>query len=290
VENGGQVVVSFGDQVDLAAFSVALESMGAGRAGPTVVPNVSQGAEAIIGQVDLRHPIFAPFEGAGRGAILRPTFRRYVRLVPDSTSTVIGTFDTGDPFLVERRLGRGRLLVYASTLGTDWTNFPINELYVPFVHQLVKYAVDSGTARRAYTVGETVVLEGRVGETWDVRSPEGRLFKVDIDETGSGFFRETSAPGNYVAARGAVRFPFSVNVDTEESDLESRDEEEVYASVVPPSVDQTEAGGNVRLIAQVDERSQKLWRIVLLAAIALLALETLLANRPTRKVASLRKR
>ncbi|MFQ5571217.1 MAG: VWA domain-containing protein [Rhodothermales bacterium] len=288
VENGGSAVISFGEDVNLPMFSNHLRALGVGRADRTMTTTAEQGTEAIIGQVDLRHPVFELFAASGMGAILRPRFRRYARVVPDSGAAVIGTYDTDDPFLIERRLGRGKVLVYTSTFSTSWTDFPINELYVPFVYQLVKYAISRSDDRHQYTVGEVVAIQGRPGEEWDVQAPGNRLYKVPIDASGTGFFRETEAPGQYVAARGRAVFPFSVNIDAHESVLASRDEEEAYVAVVGTSENvATTPEAAAELVVEDEEKKQKLWRYVLLLVVGLFALETVLAHR---RVTSVRKR
>ncbi len=279
-EQGGSVVISFGEQVDIPAFSGLLRTLGVGRADRVVTPRSVQSVEAIIGQVDLRHPIFELFAASGMGAILRPKFRRYVRVVPDTNAVVVGTYDTDDPFLIERRLGQGKVLVYTSTFSTRWTDFPINELYVPFLYQLARYACSASEAQHQYTVGEVVPVKGRPDEEWDVRTPDGKVFKVAIDASGTGFFRETETPGQYVAARGRTTFPFSVNVDPRESVLETRDEEEAYVAVVGTSEElATSPEQAAALIVEDEERKQKLWRYVLMLIVGLFVVETVLANR-----------
>ena len=279
VEGGGSVVLSFGDNVDVALLSRQLGAFGIGTAGEAVTPRLMQGAEAIIGEVDLRHPIFSVFGGAGAGAILRPTFRQYVDVLPDSAATVLGRYDTGDPFLIERRLGQGRVLVYTSTFNTDWTDFPVDESYIPFVYQLAAYATRRSEARQQFQVGDVVAVPGRPGETVDVRAPGNRVFKLTLSESGTGFFRETEVPGQYMAATGSTPFYFSVNVDPAESDLGVRDVNEAYAAVVPPSDSaRTSAQAGGADVAD-EEANQKLWRYLVLLVIALFVLETILANR-----------
>ena len=280
VEEGGSVVVSFGERVDLGAFSGLLAALGVGAVERVVTPRLDQGADAIIGEVDGRHPVFSAFAGAGAGAIFRPTFRRYARLRPDSAATVLGRYDTGDPFLVERRLGRGHVLAYTSTFNTDWTDFPIDESYVPFVYGLAAYATRRSETRRQFTVGEAVPIGGRPGEAVDVRAPGDRLFKVTLGEDGTGLFQETEAPGPYVAATSGGPFAFAVNVDRAESDLTARDAAEAYAAVVAPadSARTSALDGGATDVAD-EEARQKLWRYLVMLVIALFVLETILANR-----------
>jgi hypothetical protein len=280
VEEGGSVVVSFGPRTDLNAFSGALAELGVGSIRERVTARSVQSADAIIGEVDQRHPVFEVFSASGMGAILRPAFRQYVQVEPDTAATVVARYDTGDPFLIERRLGTGKVLAYTSTFNTNWTDFPINEIYLPFLYELVKYAVQSNERRQAFTVGEVVAWDARAGEEWEIQAPGDRLFKVTVDDFGKAFFRETEVPGNYVAARGRDQYFFSVNVDPRESLLETRDQDESYAAIVGPDEDVAKTPEQAALmIVEDEEKQQKLWRYLLLLVLGLFTLETYLANR-----------
>ncbi|MEZ4699329.1 MAG: VWA domain-containing protein [Rhodothermales bacterium] len=280
LERGGSVVLSFGSESEPAGWAAALTEFGVGRPTGRIQPRNTQGYPAIIGEVDLRHPIFSLFAQASSGAIFRPQFREYLRIVPDSSASVVGRYDTGDPFLIEQTVGAGRLLVYTSTFNADWTDFPINELYVPFVYQLVKYALEGQERRLSFLVGEPVRLQGQPGGIWDVRTPDDRLLRVELDAEGVGFFRDTALPGHYAAAQGNQRFSFSVNVDVTESDLEARAVDEVVAAVVPPPDDVARTVEMARTMEIEDEeRKQKFWRYLLIALIGLFVTETYLANR-----------
>lgn len=295
VEEGGLVVLSFGDRSNLAVHRTALRELGVGSTGQVTSPIAAQGSEAIIGDVTWRHPVFSDLQGAA-GGILRPKFRRYVSVAPDSAATVIASFDTGEPWIIEKRIGRGSLLVTTATLGSEWTNFPINELYVPFVYQLAGYAVNIGKDRMMYRVGETVMLTGRAGEEWTVRNPHGDEFLVTVqtaaitsatpDIAGAstasarGIFRQTDFPGQYVATNGSRRVVFSVNLDPMESDVRFRDPDQVYASVVPPSTDNVAANVSAATLLLEEEKNQKLWRLLLGLVLLLFLVETFLANKP----------
>ena len=277
VEQGGNVVISFGEQTDVAAYSRSLQNLGIGSA----TSLVSSG-DAIVGQVDRRHPVFAPFVGPGGGTILKPQFRRFVDVAPATDAQILATYDTGEPFLLEKRLGAGSILVYTSTFGNAWTDFPINEMFVPFVYQLARHASTDDQRDLMYTIGDVVRLDGPPQSTWEVRTPTGAVYRVTTDSVGVGLYARTEWPGQYLAARGAVRVPFSVNLDRSESELIARDVEEAYAGVVSPSVEQPEFMENASLTVEAEEKKQKLWRWVLLAALLVFAIETVLSNRPRR--------
>ena len=233
-ENGGSVIVSFDNRSDVASYNQLFQVLNVGRVTGLVRPASEQGYDAIIGEVDLRHPVFSVFAESGAGAIFRPRFRQYARIEADSSASVLGRYDSGDPFLIEQQIGQGKVLVYTSSLSPAWTDFTINELYIPFLYQLTRYALETRGDQQVFTVGDIVRLQGRPGTVWDVRAPGSMEFKVEIDEEGQGFFRETEKPGHYEAAQGSERYFFSVNVDPVESLLERRDVEEALSAVIPP--------------------------------------------------------
>ncbi|MEX0820807.1 MAG: VWA domain-containing protein [Rhodothermales bacterium] len=284
VEEGGTLVITASEAFGAGSLSSTIEAFGMGRIEGIVEARDQLGYEVIIGEIEVRHPIFEPFRGNGRAAILRPQFRQYARLIPAEGTTVLGRFDSGDVFLAERAVGNGRVVFYASSLNTAWTDLPLDEMYVPFLYQLVRYGVGASARSNTYLVGDPVPLEGRAAETVEIRTPGDHLYRVTLDEQGRGYFRETEVPGHYAAASEAGRTLFSVNVDPQESDLRRRDAEEAYAAVAPPQDDVAVTPEEASAAAlETDERSQKLWRVLLIAVLALFMVETYFANRGARK-------
>lgn len=278
---GGSVILSFGDQTSPQAWSAALQKLGIGTSDRVVTPRASQGSDAIIGQVEERHPVFDAI--ASGGGILRPVFRRYLRVEPDSGASVLATYDTGDPLLLERRVGQGTVLVYTTSFSTQWTDFALHELYLPFLYQMALYAYSPSGAQHNYAVGAPVPLRGRVGEEWDVQAPDGNVFRVVVDSSGTGFFRETGIPGHYAAARARETFFFSVNVDPRESLLETRNEEEAYAAIAARDDEVATVPEEAALLVRDEEKEQKLWRVVIIVLLVLFVVESHLASRTMRR-------
>jgi len=237
-------------------------------------------SNAIIGEVDLKHPIFSTFAKSGTGDIFRPKFREYVKVIPDTNAVVIGKYDTDDAFIIERILGKGKIIVFTSTFNTEWGDFPVNEIFLPFVYQVTKYVSASSERKNTFVVGDAVPLHGEPGDEWEVNAPGENIFKVTMDETRTGYFRETEVPGNYRAAHSNEQIYFSVNVETRESDLTSKDEAEVYTAVTRP-INQEENEMKLTNLSNIlkEEKNQKLWRYIMLFIIALFLFETFFANR-----------
>lgn len=282
LDQGGTVVMSPGSSTSGDALAQFLAEIQLGRVDAVVDSRDEHGYEAIIGQVDGRHPVFQPFATNTSGAIFQPRFRRYLRVEPDTGSRVLARFDTGDPMLVERTVGAGRALLFCSTFNTAWTDLPLDEMFVPFVYSLAEYGSQIQAQHLVFKVGESIRLAGEPGSTLEVRDPEGKIFRVDVDASGAGYFREAEIPGHYAVSSGGSVQIFSVNPDPEESKLFYRDEEEVYAAVVPQREDSDAPARTVAsAIVETEEREQKLWRTLLIVVLALFVTETYFANRRT---------
>jgi hypothetical protein len=91
---------------------------------------------------DREHPIFRPLSDPQQGDLRRIAFHHITRLKPLAEARVLASAQTGDPLIVERRVGEGKVLVVASAADRDWGDWPQSRLYVPLIHQLVGYLTD----------------------------------------------------------------------------------------------------------------------------------------------------
>lgn len=267
-ERGGSVILAFNSY----ELPTAAQLLGTGRAESVVSSYDLQSAGAVIAAVDGQHPALDLFAG---GPILRPRFRQYVRVEADSLSDVIASFDTGDPFLIERAVGQGRVLLFTSSLSTEWTDLPLTEVFVPLLYQIAGYATGTSVAPPQYVVGDIVPVTGPPNGQWDVSGPDGDVYTVEADSTGVGYFRQAHRPGHYQVRQGRTNQFFAVNVDPREADLTARDTEEAYAAVTY----QRAVSLRPERLPEEQEEEQNLWRVLLMIVLGLFVLESILAVR-----------
>ncbi len=53
------------------------------------------------------------------------------------------SLDNGQPLLLERIVGRGRVMQWAISCGQRWSNLPLREVFVPMMQQMVLYGATS---------------------------------------------------------------------------------------------------------------------------------------------------
>ncbi len=302
VEGGGGLVVVAGEA---AGWPQADDSLFPGRLAGTA--DRLRGGSGRLAQLQYDHPIFQPFQGPRGGDFSAARFFRQRVLEGATAQEVLARFDDGTPALAERRVGDGRVLVWTSTLDGLWNDFPLQPLFLPFVHELVRHAsgrrealpwlttgqvVDVSDARAMATAGLADAEQARqlgAGERV-VLTPSGGTERLPagagphyltLDESG---FYQIRPPGETPERPLTV----AVNVDLSESDLTTLDPAEMAASLVaaPGDGSGTAPPGSSRateLVRQDQERRQSLWRFLLAGAAALLVLETVLSNRVSRR-------
>ncbi|MBI4499770.1 MAG: BatA domain-containing protein, partial [Gemmatimonadetes bacterium] len=189
VTGGGGLLVVAGERTGPGSFaSEATPLLPATTGGLMDRATISGGK---LTRIDYSHPVFELFSAPRSGDFSGARFFRYRRLETRNdgqtvrrldgqtvksgsqsptvrpsdrpTASVLASFDDGSPALVESALGKGKVLVWASTLDNYWSDFAVQPVFLPFLHQLAKYGAGYTEAAAWHTVGEAVDVGGTGG-------------------------------------------------------------------------------------------------------------------------------
>ncbi len=264
----------------------------------------TRGAAARLSGMDYGHAIFEPFRAPRSGDFSTARFYSYRGLTAAKDASVLARFDTGEPALVERAAGRGRVIVYASTLDLNWNDLALKPMFLPFVHQLGRHlsgfkeqpawltigqvldvdaaeiaaGATSGSAARA-AAGRAILTPGgqrRDLSTAAAATAGGAAPVAALELTEQGFYE--------VRGTGRDAGPTIVaasNVNIAESNLERMDPKELVAAVTGNGPSGSTSGQDV-LPDEAQELAQRVWWYLLFAGILLLIGETILAHRYSR--------
>lgn len=312
LNNGGGVLIAAGDQFPASAWQGEWSRALPGAIG-SVVDRAGE-AGGTLAWIDYDHPVFDVFNAPRSGDFATARFLRYRRLTvrPDSGarrtagaadtasgSHILARFDDGAPALVEHRVGRGKVMVWASTLDSYWSDLALQPVFLPFVHQVAKYAGRYSGARPWFTAGEVLDLSRHAELTGSgarrggdgaivVEAPSGAKTRLASSNEGLVPLHEQ---GLYeIRPEGAARGMgqrLAVNLDPAEANLARIDPEELKASVLA-SGGASVATGALSPDAPTredTERRQTIWWYLLALAGVLLGTETLMSNRLSRKSA-----
>ena len=292
VNGGGGLIITLGDQVDSNVYQQHLAGTENSLLPCTIMQAVGDpiGKEQfqVIASVDYRHPIFMPFNNPNHGDFAKARFYRYYQTVPIADATTIAAFDDGNPALLEKIYGTGRVLFFTSTIDREWNDLPIHAVYLPFLHEAIKYlALKQAGKTPDYHVGDGVEYNGSqdsAGKEVAVFDPDRKEARMTLNEQGNLFYENTENPGIYSVHRsGEKPHNFVVNVDTSESDLTPRNPEELTSMLVGTTeIDRTPTELTPEVVEKYKEdveKNQGLSTYLLLAVFALAITEMFLANR-----------
>ena len=246
-----------------------------------------------LGFVDYSHPVFELFSTPRSGDVTTARFFRYRPMEPVPSATVLARFDDGAPALVERQVGDGKVLFWASSLDNFWSDLALKPVYLPFVHRLAEYIAAYVPPTPWFSAGQVLNLANQRSLLADAGltdaelvaiSPSGdRILVSEGERTG---FLTLSEQGLYEIrdATTTVESPLTlaVNVDLSEADLTAIDPGELASSLTGRlGGDRDEAEeGLVRELTPVDlEQRQVVWWYLLVAAFLLFVSETVVSNR-----------
>ena len=275
VNAGGQLIIATGPQTQADNFNSAFEAIAPATLREAVQPK--SGESAAITNVKFDHPIFEIFQESGR--LAAANVLGYFRSEPRVNAAVLARFEDGSPALLEASSGKGRVLLFTSSLGPSWNDLPLTPLYLPFIHQMVRYA---GTREENswYGLGQTFTVR-KNGEAAPpaVDTPAGARL-TDGRVTPDGELLVTARePGFYRLRYNAQPGFAAVDSDGAEGDFSKLNFQEFVAGVTGGAGGAEGATAGQNASGEEIEGRQKVWWSLLLFALLLLLLESVLARR-----------
>jgi hypothetical protein len=240
VSGGGSLLLFTGGQLQDAGY----ERLRQAGLLPAAIKGTAEGELFGFAAWEKDHPIFRPLSDPQQGDLRRLAFHRITRLEPAAGARVLARTATGDPLVVEGKLGDGTILLVAIPADRDWGPWPQSRLYVPLVHQLVGYLTE--------------------------RLPESQ--RVCVAETGPGM---ANPPGIAVEGRKVV----VRNLDPGESEIERFTVEQFRELFHLADADAGAEASAAGARPPGSERPDEVWVYVVWALFVILLVEVLVANR-----------
>ena len=307
VREGGALLVFLGDRVDPDLYNRSLYREGKGLLPCSLGEVVGEGAERrnavhISGEMG-RHPFTRLFREQKAIKLTSPFFFRYWRLEGvdgRDDVRVVCRFDGGAPAMVEATHGRGRVVVFASSADDEWNDMPSWPAYLALMQETTTQVARDPGARHNLTVGQPLVAHlspRQFGKALHVVKPGPEQAEPVVvqataaDGIVSVTYRETDRAGVYKVTpkdkAGAEEEPdepdraeqlFAVNVPARESDLTRISEQELRKVYGGFDFEYRRGAARRERAAEVT-RGGELWRGLAYALLALVLLESVLAQR-----------
>ena len=272
VVNGGSLLIAPGDRVDERVFNQQLGEISPARL--EQVGLLGRDDYLVIADYDRRHPILRPLSSDWSAR-----FQGHWRLTPSEDAKVLMQFDNTEAALVEKDVGEGKVLLFASSLDLEWNNLALQGLFLPFVHETLRHLVRSEAGQSAYEIGDSINLAQFVSDAdVAVQDANGRSVSLEANN-----LQRATSPGLFTATSGAVSRRYAVNILPEESNFTRVAASTLYDAVVNPDTSplQSREAQTAQLIEEL-ENPQRLWWWILTLVMVLLLVEVLVANRTYR--------
>lgn len=242
----------------------------------------SRGTAARVGALEFSHPVFEPFRAPRSGNFSTVPIYGYRDISPAKNAQVLARFDGTAPAVLERRVGRGRVLLWASTLDTTWSDLPRSNVFLPFVHRSLRHLAAYTEPRPWLNVGQvldasTAALQGDAAQRVAL-TPSGK--RVPLEDEGAEVVELTEQGFYELRARDKDVVVVAANVDPNEGDLTPMDPKDIAAAAAGGGRS-ARAGGPVGtpLTLEAQEKSQRLWWYLLVLGLLLLGADTIMSNR-----------
>jgi hypothetical protein len=180
----------------------------------------------LLGDINFSHPLFAPFASPRYSDFTKVHFwkHRPLSLHTPATTSVVARFDNGDPAILERTLGQGRILAFVSGWQPDDSQLALSSKFVPLMGGILDLACGGAATPASVSIGAPVPLSPSQTSSTTIFAPDGREVPV---AAGAATFTATDQPGIYRVIASAAETRFAVNLPAAESDTAPLDAEQL---------------------------------------------------------------
>lgn len=275
---------------------------------------------AMLGRIEFKHPLMAPFSEPRFGDFTRIHFWKYRRIdvAHCPGARVIAWFDNSDasqgrqedPAWLEIPVGRGLLLAWTCGWRPSDSDLALSSKFVPLFYSILEYSGVLKDRRLHYFVGDHVPVPRRMAPgspMLTIRRPDNSTMSLSAARQS---FTQTDLPGFYTvelprASSGAdttgsakvgaeagytvgVGRVFAVNLPSQESRTAPMPIEDIerlgvsLESSSNPAVERTERARRRASVFEMEDE-QGIWRWVLVAAFIVLLSEIWLGGRLARQ-------
>ncbi|MCH8302323.1 MAG: BatA domain-containing protein [Proteobacteria bacterium] len=164
-------------------------------------------------QIDTSHPVLAQTEGWHTVNVSRT-----VPIEVQAADQVLIRLENKQPFLIERRIGAGRLLLLLNGLDNRWNDLPLRPVFVSFIIETAGYLSGINEISKTYTTGASLPLSLVGNASGQVVDPDGNTV-LSLADTTRAQQINLDKPGFYEVYTSQDNMLVAANIDPRESDL-----------------------------------------------------------------------
>lgn len=232
VLHGGALIFGMGDQINAKYYNEKL-----GNLLPVTLEAVQKFKKTHLLFENNQHPVMQAFSAKTIKEMKEIPFHSIytIQTRDEKSFKVASWFTNKNPAILESDSGKGKVIVFLSSLDRDWNDFPIQPTFLPWIQRWTQYATRGleNFSQQDLLIGETFTQKiDKPNGQWAVQTPGGNLHLTSTTD-GKTRFNKTDLPGVYTLfelpdetlLETITKLPlgaqpigsFNVNIDTKES-------------------------------------------------------------------------
>ena len=295
VRNGNGLVWFAGQNVKVAVWNERSASgsnpLLPAMLGPPVDTSTNQGAGRPLDPAMPDHTVCQPLRSLPEDLFSETRFLMRLDVEPTPSSfVVLSLAGSGAPILLEHSLGRGHVFMFTTSAETSWNNMAQTPVFPMLMQQIVTYLAGR-EFEQPRVVGDSLSLsyvEQPDASDAVFDTPSKETITVPVREHRNQFVAmlENAREAGFYEAKVSVQapgMPVAVNVDSRESDVASLTASQLSTNLKGTGI--TVAASESELAAAIDvsRTGRSSWRQFMIAALILLLVECLFADRTQRR-------
>ena len=252
---------------------------------------------------DYAHRIVELWKDPASGSLGGAQFYRAFSLQPAKKSDipadggaplVVLSYSDGQPAVMERSYGFGRVLQFSSTADGAWNDLPVRLVFLPLMHRALGFLLARFEDRLNVRVGTPftyAVAAERAGKDFTVTVPgakrEAARAKSVMVKNSIPLIEQTdtSLAGAYsvrFAEDGSAPLRFAAAADPNEGDLHELSSTDIATLAPIAQIVRWTPATDLRTQMQRERTGTELWQFLALVAVGLVVADTVLGNRFSR--------
>ena len=264
LQNGGNLLAFAGERAaSSSVLPVSGHQLSAASAGI--------GANEFLspGQIDTGHPVLAQTEGWHTVNV-----SRNMAIDVQAADQVLIRLENNEPFLIERKIGAGRLLLILNGLDNRWNDLPVRPVFVSFVIEAAGYLSGINEISKTYTTGASLPLSLIGSASGQVVDPDGNTV-LSLADTTRAQQIYLDRPGFYEVYTPQDNMLVAANIDPRESELSTISQEVLDRwQDATARLDDIAAGQS----GLVESEPLELWHWLLFILAVVIIVESILGN------------
>ncbi|MGC4031969.1 MAG: BatA domain-containing protein [Tepidisphaeraceae bacterium] len=283
VRGGASLMIFVGDNTEIGTYNDRLYANGKGLLPAKLTGVADAPATGLVIEPAQSSPL-EPMSKLAPAALARVQTKKLMAVEPLDVKAdgvrVLARWNTSEapPAVIEKRLGRGSVLLWLTPADKSWGDWPLDPTYVLAVRSAVVATVRDDAARSNATVGPAISLPAKDATAPTARGPGGDLLPASVHDN-AVVLEHTAQAGVYaIGWKDAQGKPQSRNIaaapDRAESDLRPISDDQLGEAVAPLKPTILHYTG----VASLADRGREIWRTLATIVLSLFVIEMCLAT------------